>query len=450
MKYDKQTIADIKVLFRVLFLYVPLPLFWALFDQQGSRWTLQATRMSGDMGGWDIKPDQVQMLNPFLILTFIPLYEAVFYPLLAKIGIRRPLQKLTLGGIFAGIAFILSAVVELQLEKTYPILPTPDSTQLRIFNGIPDCNYNIHIPELQNDNIILNGISNFEMKFIESEGKTYEVTIKSDDAVNCPDMQDQWELADFLAYSVYMKKNGTDLELVKYKDEVDKPSKGEPMIRLLSNELEKNITYKKGSIEKFDEKATNMNLTEVPFGTYKVLYGDETVEEGMYLGQGGVYTFVMQKDKNGKWESQLFTVTDANSVSILWLIPQYVIMTLGEVMFSVTGLEFSYSQAPVSMKSVIQACFQLTVAFGNVIDIIIVEANIFDSQAYEFFLFAGLMFVDMFIFAILAYRYKPNNPNKALEDSTSRPGTPKPESKPTTPKLQNKSDETEESKAKQN
>uniref|UniRef100_T1H3R5 Peptide transporter family 1 n=1 Tax=Megaselia scalaris TaxID=36166 RepID=T1H3R5_MEGSC len=193
-----------------------------------------------------------------------------------------------------------------------------------------------------------------------------------------------------------------------------------------------------------------MNLTEVPFGTYKVLYGDETVEEGMYLGQGGVYTFVMQKDKDGKWQSELFTVTDANSVSILWLIPQYVIMTLGEVMFSVTGLEFSYSQAPVSMKSVIQACFQLTVAFGNVIDIIIVEANIFDSQANEFFLFAGLMFVDMFIFAILAYRYKPNNPNKALEDSTSRPGTPKPESKPTTPKLQNKSDETEESKAKQN
>lgn len=104
---------------RVLVLYLPLPVFWALFDQQGSRWTIQATRMDGDMGSWDIKPDQMQMINPFLILAFIPLYELAFYPLLAFVGIRRPLQKLTLGGIFAGIAFVVSGLVELSLEVSY-------------------------------------------------------------------------------------------------------------------------------------------------------------------------------------------------------------------------------------------------------------------------------------------------------------------------------------------
>ena len=34
----------------------------------------------------------------------------------------------------------------------------------------------------------------------------------------------------------------------------------------------------------------------------------------------------------------------ANNVNIAWQIPQYVLITVGEVMFSVTGLEFSYSQ----------------------------------------------------------------------------------------------------------
>ena len=34
----------------------------------------------------------------------------------------------------------------------------------------------------------------------------------------------------------------------------------------------------------------------------------------------------------------------ANNVHIAWQIPQYVLMTAGEVMFSITGLEFSYSQ----------------------------------------------------------------------------------------------------------
>lgn len=33
-KYDKSLIEDIKSLFRVLVLFVPLPVFWALFDQQ--------------------------------------------------------------------------------------------------------------------------------------------------------------------------------------------------------------------------------------------------------------------------------------------------------------------------------------------------------------------------------------------------------------------------------
>lgn len=81
-------------------LYLPLPFFWALFDQQGSRWTFQATRMDGDVGFYTIKPDQMQVVNPLLILIFIPLYEVAFYPVLNLIGVRRPLQKLTGGKKF--------------------------------------------------------------------------------------------------------------------------------------------------------------------------------------------------------------------------------------------------------------------------------------------------------------------------------------------------------------
>lgn len=50
--------------------------------------------------------------------------------------------------------------------------------------------------------------------------------------------------------------------------------------------------------------------------------------------------------------------------------------------------------------------FQLTVAVGNLIVVIIAGAKFFESQVFEFFLFAGLMFIDMIIFSWLAYRYK--------------------------------------------
>lgn len=75
-------------------------------------------------------------------------------------------------------------------------------------------------------------------------------------------------------------------------------------------------------------------------------------------------------------------------------------------MFSVTGLEFSFTQAPPSMKSVIQALWLLNVAFGNVIVVIVAELRAFKSQAHEFFLFALLMFIDMGLFSLLSLRYK--------------------------------------------
>lgn len=59
--------------------------------------------------------------------------------------------------------------------------------------------------------------------------------------------------------------------------------------------------------------------------------------------------------------------------------------------------------------------FQLTVAFGNLIVVIIAGAQFFSSQTFEFFLFAGLMFVDMIVFMWLARRYR-TIPLELLDD----------------------------------
>ena len=37
-----------------------------------------------------------------------------------------------------------------------------------------------------------------------------------------------------------------------------------------------------------------------------------------------------------------------NSVNIFVMLPQYIVITMGEVMNSVTGLEFSYTQVNIS------------------------------------------------------------------------------------------------------
>lgn len=137
-----EMVHETKCLFKILLLYVPFPIFWALADQQGSRWTFQATHMDGSVGNFSIKPDQMQVINPLLILIFIPLFDYIVYPVLAGVGIRRPLQKLSLGLLLAAIGFFLSAMVELRLEEEAPSAfpDAADIVHLRLYNGMP-CRY---------------------------------------------------------------------------------------------------------------------------------------------------------------------------------------------------------------------------------------------------------------------------------------------------------------------
>ena len=152
-------------------------------------------------------------------------------------------------------------------------------------------------------------------------------------------------------------------------------------------------------------------LAETPYkkvapGSYDILVDDIKIDEVFFL-PGGVHNMVINKNKtDGTMKLNDFLLTQDNSIHMLWLLPQYFVITVGEIMLSITGLEFSYSQAPESMKSVLQAAWLLNVAFGNLIVILIAEAKAFDSQASEFFMFGIFMLLDMVLFSFLAYRYK--------------------------------------------
>jgi proton-dependent oligopeptide transporter, POT family len=98
--------------------------------------------------------------------------------------------------------------------------------------------------------------------------------------------------------------------------------------------------------------------------------------------------------------------------TVWWQFFAYVILTMGEAMVSITGLEFSYTQAPNKMKSAVMALWLLAVASGNKIT---ASVNFFilnpdgttkmsDYQYYLFF--AGLMFVTACIFVVVARYYK--------------------------------------------
>ncbi|XP_036331391.1 solute carrier family 15 member 2 [Rhagoletis pomonella] len=92
-------------------------------------------------------------------------------------------------------------------------------------------------------------------------------------------------------------------------------------------------------------------------------------------------------------------------VSIVWQVPQFLLLMLGELLLSIPGLKFAFTQAPASMKSVVTAAWFINNAFGNLIVVFITKLDIFASQSYEYFFYAVLMIVSIIIFAMLSYDY---------------------------------------------
>ncbi|XP_012287395.1 peptide transporter family 1 [Orussus abietinus] len=414
-EYDTKLIEDIKESLRVLTLFIPLPFFWALFDQQGSRWTIQATKMNGQMGDFVLKPDQMQMANPLLILIFIPIFESCLYPVCAKIHfINTPLRKMTVGGLLAGLAFVVSALVELQLEKTYPIMPSPGVAQLRVFNPL-NCNVPIMIG---NESFTLEAL-NFHERHVETENTVnlnYTANFAACSYAGLSDLSGKvngvLSGTEANATSWAVTRTGIDYN---YIDAVNKTGSGNPGVRVLvyvDKSLKgkpNNLSIKSNAQSILDFKVNPTfeasHIMEVDPGIYDIYLNNAAVKKSVSLKLGGVYTIVGYMSDKAMF-ANVTTVTQPNSLHMMWLLPQYVIITMGEVMFSVTGLAFAFTQAPVSMKSLLQAGWLLTVAFGNLIVVIIAEGAFVSSQAMEFFLFAGLMFVDMLIFGLMAMAYK--------------------------------------------
>lgn len=152
---------------RILFLYIPLPIFWALFDQQSSRWTLQAVRMNGQLGSITIKPDQIQVANPLLVIAFIPVFQYVIYPFFDKLNIiRTPLKRMTVGGILAALSFGICGLFQLRIENEQPVSLMPDHSHVFFLNQL-NCSikFNMDVNNAESATTL----NAFGLKYFENE-----------------------------------------------------------------------------------------------------------------------------------------------------------------------------------------------------------------------------------------------------------------------------------------
>lgn len=414
--FEADFVEEVKRLLKVLIICVPLPLYWALGDQQGSRWTLQAEQLDGSMGPLGrIKPDQLQALNPILILGLIPLFEKLIYPCLDKCKVpNRPLQRMVAGMFLSVIAFVMAGFVQLKINSQFESPLTTTEIGITHYNVLP-CTASVSSAHYSQS---IHSLQLGEFQKFSPGNITWNISADC----STENISKTFSFIGSHSYRlVILQNNSSSLDLIKIKDQRKKSGEGNALISVMN--MDNSIgsvklvptTYTGTVTEKtgitFDIKNhTHLSLEPESYEVYKLpKNGDNATDWSLVstvkLGIGGIYTLLLYNE-NSKTNLMLFTSVEQNSLSMFVMVPQYIVITVGEILFSITGLSFGYSQAPKSMKSFIQAAFLMNTAFGNLIVAIISEIRLFSNQAVEFFFYAVIMLIDILIFMVIAYFYE--------------------------------------------
>jgi POT family proton-dependent oligopeptide transporter len=106
----------LKTLGRLCLIYAFVAIFWALFDQTGSSWVLQAGHMDRLVFSYEILPSQMQAANPLLVMLLIPLFSYVIYPALDRVFPLTELRKISIGMFITVIAFAIPTWIQVQID----------------------------------------------------------------------------------------------------------------------------------------------------------------------------------------------------------------------------------------------------------------------------------------------------------------------------------------------
>ncbi|KAI6232037.1 hypothetical protein M3Y95_00444600 [Aphelenchoides besseyi] len=400
-KYDRRLVNAVRSLVAVTVILLPLPFYSALSEQQGSTWVIQARALNGRI--FDrivILPDQMNLFNCVVVLISLFLFESVIFPTVGKFCTITPLRRIATGGFIVGSSFLMCAFLQLEIEKTQINEASPGHSLLFRIGSSDARVWSEHAAHIMQKGRLNDWPTVFD-ELITDDGRRFKLTLeeKQTYVVNvCANEQNRTIVTSF-PYENSKPPNGK----TRFYLAVDANSRlNDQPYRLLDsngNEVQDGTIFNGACLE----------IRPSTFGrpNYRFVYGNG-FEIELRASMGGVYVLELEDDytQHLKSENKIRTLIQANTISILWQLPQILAVSVGEVLICCTALEFAYSQAAPSMKSLVQAVWLMTIFFGNLINMFVLGSKMFENPATEMFFYAGVMLSVMSIFAFLATRYK--------------------------------------------
>ncbi|MBR7109363.1 MAG: hypothetical protein IKC90_04930, partial [Akkermansia sp.] len=118
--YNAEERKSARNMVRILVTFMLVIPFWSLFDQTASSWLLQGKSMQPlnfTLFGLQINfgAEQMQSLNPLLVMVLIPMLTLLVYPKVKQLA--SPLVRMGIGIVLAGISFGIVAVLQSILDS---------------------------------------------------------------------------------------------------------------------------------------------------------------------------------------------------------------------------------------------------------------------------------------------------------------------------------------------
>ncbi|CAI5519047.1 unnamed protein product [Closterium sp. Naga37s-1] len=413
--HGDEAVEDVKLLLRVLALFAPVPIFWSLFDQQASRWVFQAERMDGRIWGVTVEPDQMQVGDG----------DVGF----GGVGMGGD------GGNWGGFVQQASRWVfqaERMDGRIWGVTVEPDQMQvgcgdtgalwaggrekggvggaegldwdgdLGCFdqlarrgcsgwgNGWQDLGFKVELDQMQVRGG--EGFGGFGMG--GNEGRGNRGGRIAGQQMGC--YTGRGWIMDGRIFGVRVKLGQMQVRCA-FHLLFPSPLLRPPSLPCFLHAQTMNAALILVMIPLFDQviypACERLGVSIRPI---------RRMATGMTLGalsfalSGLLQIWIEARAKSGSPSLLLGSAVTAAAAGVgsvgagdgAGRVPQYVIMTAGEILFSITGLELAYSQAPASMTAVVTAFWCLTVAGGNLFTAVVVgTVGSHLSQTQEFFFF---------------------------------------------------------------
>jgi POT family proton-dependent oligopeptide transporter len=456
------------VLRRLFGLFFIVMIFWSIFDQSTCTWILFARdhlHLHLNLYFWVIplSPDQLQALNPILIIVMLPPITMLWH-LLARFGLElRPTDKMLIGfvlttltmGITAWSAFrgadTVTAGASAALtnaEKTVAVATTlahNDSAD-KAAQGLMDAAAGVQkAKNLPSDSQEFKAAKAAMEVAVEAAKKTGPEAVSVATAGRAAAAAIH---AARLASDIEGKTAGVQHGAGKAAEELqtavraakDAAEATEEAVKLVTSAGRERDAASDGSaatkIEKVDltvcsvaansaaaaasaagrsadaAAAGNTRAAQVNAAVAGVDSADAAVaavKAAANISKTKVPAVVVDTEK----------ATAAARISLLWQIIPYILITMAEICISVVGLELAFAAAPASMKSFVTALWLLTVFCGDLLNAQVTPLynetfwGISLTPDWYFLLFALLMVPVTIAFAIVARRF--NRPVKPTE-----------------------------------